>query len=92
MGLFLLSTFFLVPAASPEDITIQLFNSTSAVLMWGPPNGRDLNGDLRGYKVIIEFANNSASQQNTESTNFTLDAEVTSLQLDNLTTQVSQSN
>lgn len=68
-----------VPASSPEDVTVQLFNSTSAVVMWSPPNERELHGDLRGYKVTISYANDT-----TEWSNFTLEHDVTSLQLDNL--------
>lgn len=71
-----------VPTSSPEDVAVQLFNSTSALLLWGPPNSRDLNGDLQGYKVIVGSQNTSAHWFN-----FTLDSEVTSLQLDNLTAE-----
>ena len=71
---------FLVPAAPPEDVAVQLFNSTSALILWGAPNSRDLNGDLQGFKVIVGFQNSSHFWSN-----FTLDSEVTSLQLNNLT-------
>ena len=71
------------PASPPEDVAIQYFNSTSAIVLWGPPSERDLNGDLQGYKVIIGSQNSSNYWSN-----FTLDSEVTSLQLDNLTTDI----
>ena len=73
---------FTVPASAPEDVTIQLYNSTSALIMWGPPNKRDLHGDLQGYKVIVGLQNASHFWNN-----FTLDSDVTSLLLENLTSE-----
>ena len=70
----------LAPGSPPEDVAVQQFNSTSAIVLWGPPSARDLNGDLQGYKVIIGSQNSSSHWSN-----FTLDSKVTSLQLDNLT-------
>ena len=70
------------PASAPEDVAVQLFNSTTAVVLWGPPNSRDLNGDLQGFKVIVGSLNSSNLFSN-----FTLDSDVSSLQLDNLTSE-----
>ena len=50
--------------------------------MWGPPNQRDLHGDLQGYKVIVGLRNTTQFWNN-----YTLDSEVTSLLLENLTTE-----
>lgn len=61
---------------------MQIFNSSSAIILWGPPHVRDLNGELQGYKVIVGSQNSSSNLSN-----FTLSSEVTSLQLDNLTSQ-----
>ena len=72
----------IVPASTPEDVTIQLYNSTSALIMWGPPNKRELHGDLQGYKVIIRSQNTSHYWNN-----FTLDSDITSLLLENLTAE-----
>ena len=40
-----------VPNAAPQDIEIRLLNSTTAILRWRPPGQRDMNGDLKGFKV-----------------------------------------
>ncbi len=84
---------FSVPSEPPEDMTLQLFNSSTAIVMWSPPDARSLNGDLRGYKVIIEAANKTPPPEAEEAkphewSNFTLDQDVTSLQLDNLTSDL----
>ena len=50
--------------------------------MWGPPNKRELHGDLQGYKVIIRSQNTSHYWNN-----FTLDSDITSLLLENLTVE-----
>lgn len=71
---------FTAPASAPEDVAVQNFNSSTAIVLWGPPPPRDLNGDLQGYKVIVGSFNASQSWNN-----FTFGSDVTSLQLDNLT-------
>ena len=46
---------------------------------------RDLHGDLKGYKVQVEIENLSNESSGIEFSNFTLEPEVTSLVLYNLT-------
>ncbi|TRY77965.1 hypothetical protein TCAL_12741 [Tigriopus californicus] len=67
-----------VPTAAPENVKIQMLNLTAAVIQWHEPPRRDLHGDLKGYKVLIDV-------NGTEALNFTLDPTSNSLILYNLT-------
>lgn len=67
-----------VPTAAPENVKIQMLNLTVAVIQWHEPPRRDLHGDLKGYKVLIDV-------NGSEALNFTLDPTSNSLILYNLT-------
>ena len=59
-----------------------VINSCIKLFFVSSPYSRDLNGDLQGFKVIVGSFNSSNLWSN-----FTLDSDVTSLQLDNLTSE-----
>eukprot|EP00095_Tigriopus_kingsejongensis_P003619 maker-scaffold49_size462716-snap-gene-3.30 protein:Tk03619 transcript:maker-scaffold49_size462716-snap-gene-3.30-mRNA-1 annotation:"roundabout 1" len=67
-----------VPTAAPENVKIQMLNLTAAVIQWHEPPRRDLHGDLKGFKVLIDI-------NGTEALNFTLEPSSNSLILYNLT-------
>ncbi|XP_056595859.1 neogenin isoform X2 [Triplophysa dalaica] len=40
-----------VPSAAPQNVTLEVLNSTSIMVRWQPPPSGSLNGELMGYKV-----------------------------------------
>ena len=68
-----------VPASAPEDVKVQELNSSTALVQWKAPSEKDLNGDLKGFKVLVEV-------NETENMNFTLEPSVHSLILNNVST------
>ncbi|XP_057183411.1 neogenin-like isoform X2 [Triplophysa rosa] len=40
-----------VPSASPQNVTLEVLNSTSIMVRWQPPPSGSLNGELMGYKL-----------------------------------------
>ena len=83
-----LSFLSLVPSASPSAVKLHLINDTTALLQWHQPSPRDLHGDLKGYKVLIESVSSGNETVTTSSSNFTLDPESNSLVLYNVSTGV----
>ncbi len=77
---------FSVPTSSPENVDVQQINASTVLVQWSPPLKRDLHGDLKGYKVTVEIESlsNESASSGLEFTNFTLEPEVTSLVLYNL--------
>jgi hypothetical protein len=66
-------------------VEVQQINASAVLLQWNPPLKRDLHGDLKGYKVQVEIENLSNESSAIEFSNFTLEPEVTSLVLYNMT-------
>ena len=79
-----------VPSASPENVKVQLLNLTSAQVLWHPPPRRELHGDLKGYKVIVDEGGSSDKEDSAESNNaapfanFTLEAGANSVSVNGL--------
>ena len=80
-----------VPASPPEDVAIELYNDTIALVTWRPPPKRELHGALKGYKVLIDCDKNYGDMKNetslmpsfdTTQLNFTLDSDAHSLTFD----------
>lgn len=44
---------FPVPSAPPENVQIEIVNTTAAYVRWAPPPSDHHNGVLQGYKVNI---------------------------------------
>lgn len=40
-----------VPSAAPQNLTLDVLNSTSIMVRWQPPPAGSLNGELTGYKL-----------------------------------------
>ena len=49
-----LSNMFSVPASPPESVAIEIYNETVAIVTWRPPPKRDLQGELKGFKLLID--------------------------------------
>ena len=77
-------SFFSVPTACPESVEVQQVNATTILLQWISPLKRDLHGDLKGYKINVEIEYQGNESKVVEFNNFTLEPEVTSLILHNL--------
>ncbi len=75
----------LVPVSSPENLLVEQYNVSTAILQWTRPSKRGLHGDLRGFEIIMQIEKESNYSKIKEQTNFTLDPETTSLLLYNLT-------
>ena len=43
-----------VPASPPESVAIEIYNETVAIVTWRPPPKRDLQGELKGFKLLID--------------------------------------
>lgn len=41
------------PTAPPEDVRVGVINNTAAYVRWSPPPSHMINGELTGYKVIL---------------------------------------
>lgn len=41
------------PTSPPTDVRVGVINNTAAYVRWSPPPLNSLNGDLTGYKVIL---------------------------------------
>ena len=84
------STFlFAAPSTAPSDARIRAINSTTIAVQWRKPHQKDLNGDLKGYKVMVEVTPASSSgpggeDETSQRMNFTLDPSVHSLLLGNV--------
>ena len=67
-----------------------MFNDTVALVTWRPPPKRELHGELKGFKVLIDCDNSGDMRNETSSIpssdtfqlNFTLDSDVRSLTFD----------
>ena len=79
-----------VPASPPEDVTIAIFNETIALVTWRPPPKRELHGELKGFKLLIDCDNSGDIKNETSlipsidatQLNFTLDSDSHSLTFD----------
>ena len=84
-----------VPASSPESVTIELYNETVAIVTWRPPPKRELQGELKGFKLLIDCDLNVIEVKNGTSKNgpptsieaasqlnFTLDSDTHTLTFD----------
>ena len=49
-----LSNMISVPASPPESVAIEIYNETVAIVTWRPPPKRDLQGELKGFKLLID--------------------------------------
>ena len=49
-----LSKMISVPASPPESVAIEIYNETVAIVTWRPPPKRDLQGELKGFKLLID--------------------------------------
>ncbi len=76
--------FVSVPTASPENFEAQQVNASTVLLQWSSPLKRELHGDLKGYKINVEIEHQGNESKVVEFNNFTLEPEVTSLILHNL--------
>lgn len=74
-----------MPVSSPENLFVEQFNVSTAILQWTTPSRRGLHGELKGFEIIMQIEKESNQTQTKEQTNFTLDPETTSLLLHNLT-------
>ena len=67
----------------PSDVHLRAVNETSLMIQWRRPHERDLNGDLKGYKAIVDVSSEGATGDGS-SMNFTLEPSVHSLVLTNV--------
>ena len=84
----------LVPASPPEDVKIDIYNKTIALVTWRPPPKRELHGELKGFKLLIDCNINNGEIKNETSSsvhslesissqlNFTLDSDTHTLTFD----------
>ena len=84
----------LVPASPPEDVKIDIYNKTIALVTWRPPPKRELHGELKGFKLLIDCNINNGDIKNETSSsvhsmesissqlNFTLDSDTHTLTFD----------
>ena len=86
----------LVPESPPEDVTIEIFNRTIALVTWRPPPKRELHGELKGFKLLIDCDTKNIGDKIKNETseipsvmdiagsqlNFTLDSETHTLTFD----------
>ena len=73
-------------------MSVELYNRTIALVTWRPPPHRELHGDLKGFKLLIDcdlyigdIKNETSLMQSIEASsqlNFTLDSDTHTLTFD----------
>jgi len=74
-----------VPVSSPENLFVEQYNVSTAILQWTRPSKRGLHGDLKGFEILMQIEKESNQTSGKEQRNFTLDQDTTSLVLHNIT-------
>ena len=53
MHLCIIYLIIVVPSGAPNDFTVNVTSSTTAMLQWAEPNLEDQNGDIKHYRITV---------------------------------------